>query len=180
MPPLLQVLAAKSEKQLQECLKSELASDVLQRNGVQKRLNVRVFDVCIETADYTISLIPLPILLICSLFFQLQLSNRDAVAQNIIMDAAIVKPARLLDQLKEGLEVLGVLKGIQHFPEACAPFSVHTGKPEASDVINTLRLSENESLSTSQELLIQKLKAFIQECSPQGTYWDCILMMFIC
>jgi hypothetical protein len=70
------------------------------------------------------------------------------------MDAAIVKPAQLLDQLKDG-----VLKGIQHFPEAYAPFFVHTGKLEASDVINALRLLENESLSTSQDLLIQKLKA---------------------
>jgi hypothetical protein len=38
-------------------------------------------------------------------------------------------------------------------------FFVHTGKLEASDVINALRLLENESLSTSQDLLIQKLKA---------------------
>jgi hypothetical protein len=99
---------------------SEMASDVLQQSGVQKRLNVWVLMYALRLQTIQFPSYPSQYSRFV-LFFQLQLSNRDAVAQNIIMDAAIVKPARLLDQLKEGLEVLGVLKGIQHFPEACAP-----------------------------------------------------------
>ena len=99
----------------------------------------------------------------------MQLKNRDVVAQNIVMDAAIVKPARLLDQLKEGLEELKVLEVIQRFPEACSPFFIHTGEVEALDVLNALRFPEDEP-STSQEHIVQKLKSFIQQCSSQGTY----------
>ena len=46
---------------------------------------------------------------------------KDSIAQDILLNEALIKPKPLLDQLAEGLECLGILQLIRAFPVTLGP-----------------------------------------------------------
>ena len=63
------------------------------------------------------------------------MTTRHSVVQDIILHEVIAKRQKMLDQLAEGLNGLGLLSLIRAFPEVFLPLFVSTGDISSADVI---------------------------------------------
>ena len=73
------------------------------------------------------------------------MSAKEAIAQNLFTFDALYKRQVLLDQLKEGLKLIGALKLIQAFPKEMLPLFTFQGQLTADDVLEAIdvRVSED-------------------------------------
>ena len=91
--------------------------------------------------------------------------------QLLVESTVLTKKKVVLDQLRKGLQILGVLDEISQRPRLFENLFVN--KPDVSDVtalkvISSLRFSTNNSCATRDHLI-----QYINECSKQGMYHVC-------
>ena len=98
-----------------------------------------------------------------------QLSNRERVAQNIVLHEAVVKPGRLLDQFRDGLNEGGLLEAMKLFPDVFLSLFTYSGMLDATEVINALILVRTDSEDPGwMDKLFTKLTRYIEQCSVEG------------
>lgn len=83
----------------------------------------------------------------------MQLSTKEAIAQNLFTYDALYKYQVLLDQFKEGLKVIGALKLIQTFPNEMISLSTYQGQLTADEVIEALHVEDGYNLKPEDEIL---------------------------
>lgn len=94
------------------------------------------------------------------------LSTKDSIAQDILLNEALIKPKPLLDQIAEGLKCLGVLKLVRAFPVAFGSVFMTQGQLTAQVV---KKLLVKPTLIEQQEQVWQCLENFLDVCSEEGT-----------
>ena len=99
------------------------------------------------------------------------MSNKDLILQEILSYEAITRISKLLDQLAEGLQTLGVLKIMRLFPQNFV--DLFTYKPiSGAEVAECLCISPNLQ-DPGDAVTIKHLRRFIRESSDEGNL--CIL-----
>ena len=99
----------------------------------------------------------------------LQLATKDACAQNILAHEALYKVSQLLDQFKQGLKKVDMLRLVQAFPDLYIALLTFSGDISAEDVLGALYVDETETeLELGDQLILQFLHRYVQECSDTG------------
>jgi len=92
---------------------------------------------------------------------------KDSIAQDILLNEALIKPKPLLDQLAEGLECLGILQLIRAFPVTLGPLFM-AQQPLSGGVVKKL-LVKPGGMTGQEEEVWECLEMFLQECDEEGT-----------
>ena len=103
-----------------------------------------------------------------NLVIHMQLSTKDAIAQNIMAHDALYKRAVLLDQFKEGLSRIGILQLIATFPNEMSGLFVYQGTLTSSDVCGALYLEDEEDIDRDNEIVFQFLQRYIDTLTEEG------------
>ena len=100
----------------------------------------------------------------------MQMSTKEAIAQDLFTFDALYKRQVLLDQLKEGLKSIGALKLIQTFPNEMLPMFTFQGQLVA-DVLEAIDVQvseDSESLRPEDEVLLRFLQRYIRSLTQSG------------
>ena len=121
------------------------------------------------------------IILSCFIIF-MQMSTKEAIAQNLFTFDALYKRQVLLDQLKEGLKLIGALKLIQTFPNEMLSLFTFQGQLAADDVIEAIDVKvsdDSEGLKPEDEVLVTLLRRYIRSLTHSCRHFY-IIIIFCC
>ena len=102
------------------------------------------------------------------------MSTKEAIAQNLFTFDALYKRQVLLDQLKEGLKLIGALKLIQTFPNEMLSLFTFQGQFAADDVLEAIdvKVSEDsEGLKPEDEVLVTLLQRYMRSLTHSGRHF---------
>ena len=91
-----------------------------------------------------------------------QMANRHVIAQEIVSYEAVFKVSKLLDQLCEGLQNLGILQAIRTFPEFFFHLLTYTASASSVDVLEAIYTEHDDDLNFSI------VKRFVEEASEKS------------
>ena len=91
------------------------------------------------------------------------MSNRDVIAQEVMCYEAVFKVSRLLDQLCEGLQNLGILEAIRTFPGIFLHLLTYTASASKEDVLDAIYVDDEDG-----DRKFSFLKKFIEESPEQS------------
>ena len=104
------------------------------------------------------------------LLYPLQLATKDACAQNILAHEALYKVSPLLDQFKQGLKKVDMLRLVQAFPDLYIALFTFSGDVSAEDMAEALYVDEAETEpEQGDQLVLQFLHRYVRECSDTVT-----------
>ena len=95
--------------------------------------------------------------------FNPQMSNRDVIAQEVMCYEAVFKVSKLLDQLCEGLQNLGILEAIRTFPGIFLHLLMYTASASKEDVLDAIYVDDEDG-----DRKFSFLKKFIEESPEQS------------
>ena len=92
------------------------------------------------------------------------MANRHVIAQEIVSYDAVFKVSKLLDQLCEGLQNLGILQAIRTFPEFFLHLLTYTASASSVDVLEAIYTEDDDDLNFSI------VKRFVEEASEKSKF----------
>ena len=101
------------------------------------------------------------------------MSTKEAITQNLFTFDALYKRQVLLDQLKEGLKLIGALM---------LSLFTYQGQLAADDVIEAIVVNvseDSEGLKPEHEVLVTFLQRYIHSLTPSGKHFI-IAFLYIC
>ena len=102
------------------------------------------------------------------LFLHMQLSSKDAIAQNIMAHDALYKRVVLLDQFKEGLRRIGIFQLIATCPNEMSGLFINEGTLTSAEVCGALYLEDDEVIDPDNEIVFQLLQRYIDTLTEEG------------
>lgn len=106
---------------------------------------------------------------VLNLYLLFQAANKLDIAQSLILTHVLTKNISLLDQVRKGLSILGLLEAMEDRPHLFEPFFVYQGErvtPEyVKDLVQIVANSDDRSVAIRCEFL---LKSFIDSCTEDG------------
>ena len=99
------------------------------------------------------------------------MSTKEAIAQNLFTFDALYKCQVLLDQLKEGLKLIGALKLIQTFPNEMLSLFAFQGQFAADDVLEAIDMKVSEGLKPEDEVLVTILQRYMRSLTHSGRHF---------
>ena len=101
----------------------------------------------------------------------MQMSTKEAIAQNLFTSDAVYKRQVLLDQLKERLKLIGELKLIQTFPNELLSLFTFQGQLAADDVLEAIDVKVGEGLKPEDEVLVTLLQRYVRSLTHSGRHF---------
>ena len=101
------------------------------------------------------------------------MNNKELIIQEIMTFESIIRISKMLDQLAEGLQSLGLLKMMRLFPHAFATYFMYTTL-KAKDVLNCI--SVPVAIDPGDKVALQHLNDFIATASEEGNNY----LVYVC
>lgn len=99
--------------------------------------------------------------------------NKDLILQEIMTFEAVIRISKMLDQLAEGLQTLGMVKLMRLYPDIFINLFTHKSL-SANDVIKCLYVPQE----LDDAVAIKHLRNFIMNSSEEGNL-QCILCIML-
>ena len=102
------------------------------------------------------------------------MANRHVIAQEIVNYEAVFKESKLLDQLCEGFQNLGILQAIRTFPEFFLHLLTYTASASSVDVLEAIYTEDDDDLNFSI------VKRFVEEASEKSKFSSTTSLSLTC
>lgn len=101
------------------------------------------------------------------------MSNKEFILQEVLAFEGITRISKMLDQLIEGLQTLGLLKLMRLFPDRFIHLFTYK-QLCASSVLESLCVPPNLDHDSHGTVTIKHLRRFIMEASEEGNQYNCM------
>ena len=96
------------------------------------------------------------------------METKDIVAQEVLSYDALYRRSVLLDQFKQGLEEVGILRLITQFPNEMSSLFTFTGDLTNEEVIDAVYVVDDVVLSDDDSAVMSLFVRFIQTLNSSG------------
>ena len=114
-----------------------------------------------------------------AVFFSLQASTKDVIAQDLIIHEAFFRQSKLLDQICDGLKQTLILSLMKAFPYQFVPLFTHTSSLTAEDVNDAIFITTDVELTPHDHLVLKFLRRYLSDCDQDGMLHYCIFSAYL-